>query len=432
MNYWLDYFLKYIVSNFIVGIIVGLILFLISRKFKQKKIKKTIKENQKNLDKNYLIASITTVIITAIFIVSSFSIQLFINYKMNSNDIQNILNSSETINTSDTVDTVETEKPIESVIPNTVGTCDTPGEANSIFIDRDYAYIADGKSGLQIIDIEDKKNPKIIGNFNTDGFLNDVFVKDDYVYLADMQSFTIIDIKDKSNPKLITSYDLFKEGTTSYLKRLSEGDKLLINYPNVNNVFVDGEYAYLTDNIGLKIFNITDKSKPVLVGSKDTFYNSKKVYVNNNFAYVIDDIDGLQIIDISNKENPLKVGMCDTYGSAEDICIKDRYAYIADGLNGLFVVDLEFKDFFSIGTTIFNDKNINNLNSVFEDNNYVYVCNNNNLIILKINMADNIFLSNSTIINNFITSGKTNDLFIKENFAYLVDTFKGLEIIKLE
>lgn len=430
MNYWLDYFLKYIVSNFIIGLIVGLILFLISRKFKQKKIKKTIKENQKNLDKTYLIASITTIIITFI-IISIFSIQSFVNYKMNPNDIQNILNSFETINTSNTVDTVETKKPMESVIPNTVGTCDTPGEANSIFIDGDYVYIADGNNGLQIIDIKDKENPKIIGNFDTDGFLNDVFVKDDYAYLADTQSFTIIDINDKSNPKLITSYDLFKEGTTSYLKRLSEGDKLLINYPNVNSVFIDGEYAYLTDNIGLKIFNITDKSKPILVGSIDTFYNSKKVYVNNNFAYVIDDIDGLQIIDISDKKNPFKIGMCDTPGSAEDICIKDKYAYIADGLNGLFVVDLEFKDFFPIGTTITHD-NIGNLNTVFKDNNYVYICNNNNFTILEIHMNENIFLSDYTIINNFATNGKTNDLFIKENYAYLANTSKGLEIIKLK
>ncbi len=431
MNYWLDYFLKYIISNFFIGLIVGLILFLISRKFKQKKIKKTIKENQKNLDRIYLIASITTIVITFI-IISSFSIQSFINYKMNSNDIQNILNSFETINTSDTTGTIETEKPIESVIPNIVGTCDTPGEANSIFVDRDYAYIADGKSGLQIIDIEDEENPKIIGNFDTDGFLNDVFVKDNYVYLADTQSFTIIDIKDKDNPKLITSYDLFNEGSISYLKRLSEGDKLLINYPNVNSLFVDGEYAYLTDFIGLKIFNITKKSNPILVGSIDTFYNSQKVFIKNNFAYVIDDIDGLQIIDISNKENPLKVGMCDTPGSAKDIYINDRYAYIADGLNGLFVVDLSFIDSLSIGTTIITYENIGNLNTVSKDNNYVYICNDNSLTILDINISDNIFLSDYTIINNFTTSGKTNDLLIKENFAYLADTFKGLEIIKLE
>jgi len=81
-----------------------------------------------------------------------------------------------------------------------VGSCDTPGNAYEVYIDGDYAYIADGNAGLQIIDITDKKNPIIVGSCNTPGDVMGIYVEGKYAYIADNEAgLQIIDTSIREN-----------------------------------------------------------------------------------------------------------------------------------------------------------------------------------------------------------------------------------------
>ena len=42
-----------------------------------------------------------------------------------------------------------------------VGQCDTPGTARDVFIQGNYAYVADYRSGLTVVDISDPENPEM-------------------------------------------------------------------------------------------------------------------------------------------------------------------------------------------------------------------------------------------------------------------------------
>ena len=66
-----------------------------------------------------------------------------------------------------------------------VGEYDTPGDARFVTVEGDYAYVADGESGIQILDINDPSNPVLIGGYDTQGNASDVAVQDGYVYIAD-------------------------------------------------------------------------------------------------------------------------------------------------------------------------------------------------------------------------------------------------------
>ena len=122
--------------------------------------------------------------------------------------------------------------------PRIVGKCTGIDSANIVMLQGDYAYVsytewispdetAEGLldseqesidilsvCGFKIIDIKDKKNPRVVGNFisgeNKDKSVQGLVINGDYAYLnstellldSEESKLEIIDIKDKSNPKI--------------------------------------------------------------------------------------------------------------------------------------------------------------------------------------------------------------------------------------
>src|SRR5260370_15658861 len=65
-------------------------------------------------------------------------------------------------------------------------------EAHSVYVARTYAYVAAGKQGLVILDIEDPERPRIDQVFNGGGCINDlhdvklgITYTSEFAYLAD-------------------------------------------------------------------------------------------------------------------------------------------------------------------------------------------------------------------------------------------------------
>jgi hypothetical protein len=56
------------------------------------------------------------------------------------------------------------------------GSCETPANARGTVVLDGYAYVADGASGLQIIDVSDPSSPHIVGSIDTPDGAYDVAV----------------------------------------------------------------------------------------------------------------------------------------------------------------------------------------------------------------------------------------------------------------
>jgi hypothetical protein len=206
--------------------------------------------------------------------------------------------------------------------PGIVGACDTPGSARGVYITGSYAYVSDGGSGLQVIDISDPANPSIVGACDTPGYAwRGVYVTGTYAYVADGDSgLQVININDPSNPSIVGSCD-----TPGY----------------AHGVYVTGSYAYVADGgTWLQAIEISDPSNPSIVGACDTPFYAYDVYITGPYAYVADGDSGLHVIEINNPENLGIVGACDTPGNAEGIYVSDTCAYVADGDTGLQVIDI--------------------------------------------------------------------------------------------
>jgi len=91
----------------------------------------------------------------------------------------------DTLNTTAWWDTVAGEIKLHPFELTLAGSYDTPGYAFDIAICGDYAYVADGDYGLQVIDITDPTTPTLAGSYNTPGNAYGVAISGDYACVAD-------------------------------------------------------------------------------------------------------------------------------------------------------------------------------------------------------------------------------------------------------
>ncbi|MFQ5342986.1 MAG: LamG-like jellyroll fold domain-containing protein, partial [Anaerolineae bacterium] len=196
------------------------------------------------------------------------------------------------------------------------GSYDTPGYAQGVAVAGHYAYVADGYSGLRVIDISNPAGPREVGFYDTPSSAWGVAVAGHYAYVADGYSgLRVIDISNPAGPREVGFYD-----TPGY----------------AHGVAVAGNYAYVADYYsGLRVIDISNPAGPSEAGSYDTPGYAQDVTVAGNHAYVADYQDGLWMIDISDPAHPTKADSYDTPGIARDVVVAGNYAYVADGGDGL-------------------------------------------------------------------------------------------------
>ncbi len=153
----------------------------------------------------------------------------------------------------------------------TIGRLDTT-DPYDVFVDGNYAYLADGSAGLRIINITNKASPSIVGTYNTPGKAYDVVVDGNYAYVADLSGgLRIINITNKSNPALASYY---------YPRASIRGvDFQKGTNPNDKNVYITS-YSYLYN------LRVSNPNSPTLQTRYSSSYDYYSVDVEGEFAFV--------------------------------------------------------------------------------------------------------------------------------------------------
>ena len=171
---------------------------------------------------------------------------------------------------------------IASSIPSSVSNIPL-SDARKVFVLEDngnvYAFVANGlNNGLAIIDVSDPYNPAQISNLPLDGLANDIFVLDNIAYLSNGENgLEIIDISSIAAPVV--------------LKNISSGGF-------INGVFAENNYVYLSDIE--KGFHVIDCSSPYNayeIGSLDMETEPLSIRIAGSYAYLTDN-EGIKIIKI--------------------------------------------------------------------------------------------------------------------------------------
>ena len=210
--------------------------------------------------------------------------------------------------------------------PTITGRYDMPGFCEDMFLAGNYAYVANGTSGLRVIDVSDPEHPEARGNIDIQSQAIDVFIDSQYAYLvAKHEGLLIYDISNPVAPVQVGSWDTLAQDEPAY-------------------VYVQGDFAYLTRgtlgyyDMYLVILDIADRAHPRAITYYHELDEPNFIHVNGNLAYV-SCRDSLVVLDVSNPQSPVRLG-AHAYGAiGRKIAVEGSYVY-AIGYNMFEIIDV--------------------------------------------------------------------------------------------
>jgi hypothetical protein len=218
---------------------------------------------------------------------------------------------------------------VSSFAMNGISSLQTSGFFNDIAVSGDYAYIVDAFNGLRVVDISDRNNPNIISTVGIGGTPIDIELKGNLAFIAQDTTLTVMDIS------VIPPVVLGSKSTPGNAKKVS----------------VRGNIAYVADgNAGLQIMDVANPSDPKSIGSLNIPGNTKWVDVSGNIAVTLNrsnggNTNGMQIIDVSDPAAPVLLSQIEipyAYIIPNDVMavmLDNQIAYVVSWEGGLTVVD---------------------------------------------------------------------------------------------
>lgn len=172
-----------------------------------------------------------------------------------------------------------------------VGTFDTPSTTRDVAFAGGLVYVADGSSGLRILDVSSPALPVEVGALDPPtGVSQGVAVVGGRAYLADSTAgLRIVDVTTPSAP--------------SPLGEVLTGG-------SAERVAVAGGLAYVAANFGgLVIVDVSNPAAPAVIGSVSPGASARGVAVSGTRAYVtVDQTDCVVVVDVSNPAAPSVIG----------------------------------------------------------------------------------------------------------------------------
>ena len=225
-----------------------------------------------------------------------------------------------------------------------------------------YAYVASSDAGIKIIDIDPPESAYIVKELNT-GEAYGIDVDGEYAYVAAYTSgLVVVDINPPESAEIVKSVGGIGQSSSikvsngyAYVTDWASGLNIIDIEPldsahvikNLDgiyggSVFIKDNYAYFTCNrIGLYVADITQPESAYIVASRETPSYAWGVCASGDYAYVSNGRGGVQIIDISTPELANVIISVKTSGYAYDISVLNGYVYIAEGYDGLCIVDVD-------------------------------------------------------------------------------------------
>lgn len=204
--------------------------------------------------------------------------------------------------------------------PLGVYSASTPGVAYGVRTLGQYAFLALGPAGLQVLDLDNPGLSALVAS-NAYGCAYGLDVVGGMVYVADgSNGLQVVDATTPLAPVLQGGYDT---PGTAYA------------------VQVAGGLAYVADgSSGLQILSVTNPAVVVPVGSYGAAGVARGVSVVGTTAYVADGTGGLLVLDVSNPASPSLLGRYSTRGPAMGVEVVQAMALLAESTNGVEVVSV--------------------------------------------------------------------------------------------
>ena len=217
-----------------------------------------------------------------------------------------------------------------------------------------FLYLTDAEEGLIVIGGADKKKPGGGGvatlldgdpdnnfldralTFNPGGLLKGarhMALHGHTAYVSCDAGVVVLDLDNPLQPRHVTT---------------------LTNFSQPRKVAFQFRYAFVLDNAGLHVLDVTDINAPKPVaggGGNLALADARDIYISRTYAYIAGGRDGLHIVDVETPEAPKLVQTFNAGGKLNDstavrigMTNSSQFAYVADGRNGFDVIQLTSPD----------------------------------------------------------------------------------------
>jgi hypothetical protein len=243
-----------------------------------------------------------------------------------------------------------------AVKPRQIGVFKTVNEHDGVQVVGDYAYLAMWTDGLRIADVSDPANPRLVGEAGYDslpyGLALRLEVADGVAYLADggmepevpLEEFPL-DYEAKPAEAGVLIVDVAKPTKPKVLTRIFTPGEAF-------GVAVEGTQLYVADGSALRLYDVSDPSRPKALGvlkAKDE-QSFRDVAASGTTVYVADEGTPpyIHIVDARNPVKPKVVSSIRARGEPEHLLVRGSrlYAGLAtdteaeDGTGGLEIYDV--------------------------------------------------------------------------------------------
>lgn len=171
-----------------------------------------------------------------------------------------------------------------------------PRTVDAVDVQDETAYLNVGPI-LATLNVSDRRTPRLLGAVKLPvETIADIAVSNGYAYVATESGLRIVDVSNPAHPLEVGAY----------VPPLITGDRNLQGVTGVEVGQAAGQiYAYVAaQDAGLRVVNVSNPARPVEVGAfVPTEGGVGDVVIANNQAYLVNN-EGVQIVDISDPTRP--------------------------------------------------------------------------------------------------------------------------------
>ncbi|MAF27173.1 MAG: hypothetical protein CME07_04840 [Gemmatimonadetes bacterium] len=196
------------------------------------------------------------------------------------------------------------------------------GDARAIVVDGNFACVAFGSGGVLLVDVTDPVNPAFGETVDTPGVAGMLSLAGEHAWVADgVGGVRVVRVR------------------ASRIEPVPVG--FWRSYGTSRGVAVEGDLAFLAiEGWGMKILDISEPSRPRLIGELITPGSTLDVAVSGTLVAVADGPEGLSLVDVTDPSVPVTLSTHAVGGEAFDVALDGGRAWVAAGLGGTVLVDI--------------------------------------------------------------------------------------------
>lgn len=159
----------------------------------------------------------------------------------------------------------------------------TPGVSYDCLAYGDICYVADGASGVQVVDCSTPAYSTIIGSYDTPNNATRLALQGNTLFVGDGSSVQILDVSNPATPVYVDA----------------------ITLADVRDIGLAGGVLVIGTDAGLYTYSVGSMVTDFVLVDSYSAYDAYDVAYQGNIAYVAAGADGLVVLDVSNPANPI-------------------------------------------------------------------------------------------------------------------------------